>query len=167
MKDVYVEWLIPKKRNFAGKVLRAVLLTLTILLSVLALGLGKLLILVLAVLMGFVTYFLFCLTDLEYEYIYVNGELMVDRIMQKSMRKRMLNVDKSEIEIIAPMTSPKVDQYKNRQWKEFIFTSGYQTDKRRIFEIYCNNGIKVVFEPNREMIMAMKSQMPHKVTVED
>ena len=167
MKDVYVEWLIPKKRNFAGKVLRAVLLTLTILLGILALGLGKLLILILAVLMGFVTYFLFCLTDLEYEYIYVNGELMVDRIMQKSMRKRMLNVDKSEIEIIAPMTSPKVDQYKNRQWKEFIFTSGYQKDNRRIFEIYCNNGIKVVFEPNREMIMAMKSQMPHKVTVED
>jgi hypothetical protein len=167
MKDVYVEWLIPKKRNFAGKVLRVVLLTLTIILGILALGLGKLLILILAVLMGFVTYFLFCLTDLEYEYIYVNGELMVDRIMQKSMRKRMLNVDKSEIEVIAPMTSPKVDPYKNRQWKEFIFTSGYQKDNRRIFEIYCNNGIKVVFEPNREMIMAMKSQMPHKVTVED
>lgn len=167
MKDVYVEWLVAKKRNFAGKVLRVLSLALSIILGILALGLGKILVLILAVVMGIATYFLFCLTDLEYEYIYVNGELMVDRIMQKSMRKRMLNVDKSEIEIIAPMTSPKVDPYKNRQWKEFVFTSGYQKDNRRIFEIYCNNGIKVVFEPNRDMIMAMKSQMPHKVTVED
>ena len=68
---------------------------------------------------------------------------------------------------VAPMTSPKVDGYKHRPWKEFNFTSGYQKDQRRIFEIYCNNGIKVIFEPNREMIEAMKSQMPNKVTVED
>jgi hypothetical protein len=167
MKDVFVEWLVKKKRNFAARVLRGFLLALSILLWFLALGLGKTLLLIFAVLISIVTYFLFCLTDLEYEYIYINGDLMFDRILRKSMRKRILNVDKGEIEVVAPMTSPKVDPYKNRQWKEFVFTSGYQKDNRRIFEIYCNNGIKVVFEPNRDMIMAMKSQMPHKVTVED
>ncbi len=167
MKDVYVEWLVPRKRNLTGKILRVVLFTLTGILWFLALGLGNLIIFIIALLLSFATYFILLFTEIEYEYLYVNGELMVDRILKKSARKRMLNVDKAEIEIIAPMTSPKVDNYKNGQYKVFDFTSGIEKDKRRIFEIYCNNGIKVIFEPNREMMEAMKSQMPHKVTVED
>ena len=167
MKDVYVEWLVARKRNFTGKVLRVVLMAASILLWLLAMGLVESILLIFAVLVSIITYFLFCLTAVEYEYIYVNGELMVDRILKRSMRKRLLNVEKDEIEVVAPMTSPKVDGYKHRPWKEFNFTSGYQKDQRRIFEIYCNNGIKVIFEPNREMIEAMKSQMPNKVTVED
>ena len=166
MKDVYVEWLVAKKRNFAGKVLRVLLLALALILWFFALGLGQTILLILAVIESIITYFIFCFTDVEYEYVYVNGELMVDRILKKSMRKRMLNVDSSEMEVVAPMTSPKVDGYKHRQYKEFIFTSGTEKDKKRIYEIYCNNGIKVVFEPNREMIEAMRSQMPHKVTIE-
>lgn len=167
MKDVYVEWLVARKRNFTGKVLRVVFMAASILLWLLSMGLVNSFLLIFAVIVSILTYFLYSFTSVEYEYVYVNGELMIDRILRRSMRKRMLNVDKSEIEVVAPMTSPKVDGYKHRQWKEFNFTSGYQKDQRRIFEIYCNNGIKVIFEPNREMVEAMKSQMPHKVTVED
>lgn len=167
MKDVYVEWLVARKRNFTGKVLRGVFMAASILLWLLSMGLVNSFLLIIAVIVSILTYFLYSFTAVEYEYVYVNGELMIDRILRKSMRKRMLNVDAAEIEIVAPMTSPKVDGYKHRQWKEFNFTSGYEKDKRRIFEIYCNNGVKVIFEPNREMVEAMKSQMPHKVTVED
>ena len=167
MKDVYVEWLVARKRNLTGKVLRVVLMTASILLWLLSMGLVNSFLLIIAVIVSILTYFLYSFTSVEYEYVYVNGELMIDRILRRAMRKRMLNVDAAEIEIVAPMTSPKVDGYKHRQWKEFNFTSGYEKDKRRIFEIYCNNGVKVIFEPNREMVEAMKSQMPHKVTVED
>ncbi len=167
MNDVYVEWLVAKKRNLFGKVSRVVCLLASILLWVGALGYVNTIVLIFAVLVSIVTYFLFCFTDLEYEYVYINGELMVDRILKKSMRKRMINIEASEMEVVAPMTSPKVDGYKHRQWKEFIFTSGYEKDQRKIYEIYCNNGIKVVFEPSREMLEAMKGQMFSKVTIED
>lgn len=167
MNDVYVEWLVAKKRNLFGKVSRVVCLLASILLWIGALGYVNTIVLIFAVLVSIITYFLFCFTDLEYEYVYVNGELMVDRILKKSMRKRMINIEASEMEVVAPMTSPKVDGYKYRQWKEFIFTSGYEKNQRKIYEIYCNNGVKVVFEPSREMLEAMKSQMFSKVTIED
>lgn len=167
MNDVYVEWLVAKKRNLFGKVSRVVCLLASILLWIGALGYVNTIVLIFAVLVSIITYFLFCFTDLEYEYVYINGELMVDRILKKSMRKRMINIEASEMEVVAPMTSPKVDGYKHRQWKEFIFTSGYEKNQRKIYEIYCNNGIKVVFEPSREMLEAMKSQMFSKVTIED
>lgn len=167
MNDVYVEWLVAKKRNLFGKVSRVVCLLASILLWIGALGYVNTIVLIFAVLVSIITYFLFCFTDLEYEYVYVNGELMVDRILKKSMRKRMINIEASEMEVVAPMTSPKVDGYKHRQWKEFIFTSGYEKNQRKIYEIYCNNGVKVVFEPSREMLEAMKSQMFSKVTIED
>ena len=158
MKDVYVEWLVKRKRNFAGKFLRVLFMAASIILWLTSFTLVNTIVLIAAVAVSIITYFLYCFTDVEYEYVYVNGELMIDRI---------LNVDAEEIEVVAPMTSPKVDGYKHREWKEFNFTSGYEKDKRRIFEIYCNNGVKIIFEPNREMVEAMKSQMPHKVTVED
>lgn len=167
MKDVYVEWLVKRKRNFAGRVLRVLFMAASVLLWLSAFAFVNTVVLIAAVAVSIVTYFVYSFTDVEYEYVYVNGELMIDRILRKSMRKRILNVNKDEMEVVAPMTSPKVDGYKNRQFKEFNFTSGSQKDKRRIFEIYCNNGVKVIFEPNREMVEAMKSQMPHKVTVED
>lgn len=167
MKDVYVEWLVKRKRNFAGKFLRVLFMAASIILWLTSFTLVNTIVLIAAVAVSIITYFLYCFTDVEYEYVYVNGELMIDRILRKSMRKRILNVDAEEIEVVAPMTSPKVDGYKHREWKEFNFTSGYEKDKRRIFEIYCNNGVKIIFEPNREMVEAMKSQMPHKVTVED
>ena len=167
MKDVYVEWLVKRKRNFAGKFLRVLFMAASIILWLTSFTLVNTIVLIAAVAVSNITYFLYCFTEVEYEYVYVNGELMIDRILRKSMRKRILNVDAEEIEVVAPMTSPKVDGFKHREWKVLNFTSGYEKDKRRIFEIYCNNGVKIIFEPIREMVVAMKSLMPHKVTVED
>lgn len=166
MKDVYVEWLVSRKRNFAGKLLRVIFMAASIILWLSAFAFVNTIVLIFAVLVSIITYFLYCFTAVEYEYMYVNGELMVDRILKKSMRKRLINVDASEIEVVAPLSSPKVDGYKHREFKEFNFTSGYEKDQRKIYGIFCNNGVKVLFEPNREMIEAMRSQMPHKVTIE-
>ena len=43
--------------------------------------------------------------DLEFEYLYVNGELDVDKIMSKTKRKRVARIDMDKVELIAPLKS--------------------------------------------------------------
>ena len=47
------------------------------------------LLLVPAIALGVACYFVIPKTDLEYEYLFVNGELDIDMIMSKSKRKRV------------------------------------------------------------------------------
>lgn len=163
MKDRYEEWLVARKQTFKDKFLRVFLTVLTVVLAFFALGLANTVLLIAAVAVAIVTYFAYAYTSVEFEYVFVAGELSIDRIMSKSRRKRILIVNPSEIEIVAPITSAKVDGYKHRQFKEFDFTSRTKNSTTPILVIYCNNGNKVLLEPNRALMEAMREYMPHKV----
>ena len=58
-----------------------------------------------AVALGIAAYFIIPGTDLEYEYLFVNGELDIDKIMAKSKRKKAKTVDLTEADLIAPLDS--------------------------------------------------------------
>ena len=62
---------------------------------------------------GYLTYRLSLEWDLEYEYIFVKGELDIDKIMGKSRRKRCVVVDLESTEIVAPLNSHALDSFKN------------------------------------------------------
>ena len=56
-------------------------------------------------------------TDLEYEYLYLDKELSVDKIMAKSKRKRVGTYSLDRMEVFAPVYSYHLDNFKNRQVK--------------------------------------------------
>ena len=60
-------------------------------------------------------YFLLPGLDLEYEYLYVNGELDVDKIMAKQKRKKCATYRVEQMELLAPAGSHALDGYRGRK----------------------------------------------------
>ena len=48
-------------------------------------------------------YLVFLNGDIEYEYLYIDRQLTVDRIAGKSRRRRAAEYDMADVEVIAPM----------------------------------------------------------------
>lgn len=161
MNETYVEWLVKRKTPPYLVFLKIV----SIMLAACFILLGLLLwpALLIGVLLGLAAYFIYMRSELEYEYLYVDKELTVDKVMAKSKRKRVATYDMNKLEIMAPVKSYHLDHYKNRQDKTVDYSSGMekQPDPRYVF--YYDGKQKVIFEPNAEMVKAIQTIAPRKV----
>lgn len=138
---------------------------LTIMLTVCFVLLGFFLLpaMIIAVLLGVAAYFVYLNSDVEYEYLYVDKELTVDKVMAKSRRKRVATYDLGKIEILAPIKSWHLDNYKNRTDKTVDYSSGEEKQPDRRFAFFYDGKQRVLIEPNEEMIKAMQTVAPRKV----
>jgi len=102
--------------------------------------------------------------SVEYEYVFVDGQLDFDKISGKSKRKTMLRIDFDQVEIMAPINSSALDNYKHMQLEEKNFTSLNKDCKPYV--IIVNSGskkLKILFEPNEKMLSMIKQKSPRKV----
>ena len=86
MSDVYVECLIQAKASPLGKFFKFILIAVAVVLGIMSVG-GILVAVLGAVAAGVGAYFVHLNTDIEYEYLYLDKELSVDKVMAKSKRK--------------------------------------------------------------------------------
>ena len=164
MSDLYSEFLVKKESTAKDAIVKYGLIVLTVLAAGAGLFINPLL-LVLAIALGVACYFVIPRTDLEYEYLFVNGEFDIDMVMAKSKRKKVMSVNLSEADLIAPMNSHKMDYYNNNQkMKVYDFSSG-NAEHKRFAMIIRDNGesCKVILEPDEKMIQAIRSSAPSKV----
>lgn len=161
MNETYVEWLVKKKTPAYMTLLRIF----SIMLSAAFILVGFVIVpaLLIGIAIGVAAYFIYMNSDLEYEYLYVDKELTVDKVMAKTRRKRVAVFDVGKMEIVAPIKSWHLDNYKNRNDKVVDYSSGEekQPDNRYVF--FYEGRQKVIFEPNEEMIKAMQLAAPRKV----
>ena len=115
MSDLYLEELVKRKKTGTDQALRCVLMALTAIGVVLSLLTWNLIIIAISIAICVADIFIFPRFQTEWEYQYVNGELDVDRIMNKAKRKRMASYDISKAELIAPAASHRFDYYNNNQ----------------------------------------------------
>ncbi|MBO5056138.1 MAG: hypothetical protein J6C64_07285 [Lachnospiraceae bacterium] len=161
MNETYVEWLVKKKTP----AYLAFLKILTIMLAVCFIVVGFVFLpaLLIGVIMAVAAYFVYLNSDLEYEYLYVDKELTIDKVMAKSRRKRVATFELDKMEIVAPIKSWHLDNYKNRSDKEVDYSSGVENQPDRRFIFFYDGQKKIIFEPNAEMIKAMQMVAPRKV----
>ena len=88
MNDTYVECLVKAKASNGVRLLKGLLITLTVLFAMVMFVLGPVFLL-LAVITGVGAYFANMFADVEYEYLYLDKEISVDRVMAKSTRKKV------------------------------------------------------------------------------
>ena len=162
MKDVYVEWLVSKERSTGDKIARILSMAFTIIFLLLFALTGNIFLLILTAAAAGFTYFAFTYTDVEYEYVFITDEFSIDRIISKSKRKTVEKFDAERIEIVAPINSVRLGGYQHKKYREMDYSSGVRTEKSHIFVMYCE-GKKIIFEPSRELVMALKDILPHKV----
>lgn len=161
MNETYVEWLVKRKTPAYMTLLKILTIMLTV--CFVLLGFFPLPAMIIAVLLGVAAYFVYLNSDVEYEYLYVDKELTVDKVMAKSRRKRVATYDLGKIEILAPIKSWHLDNYKNRTDKTVDYSSGEEKQPDRRFAFFYDGKQRVLIEPNEEMIKAMQTVAPRKV----
>ena len=100
----------------------------------------------------------------EFEYLYMNGELDIDRIIAKSKRKQVFSGSLNQLELLVKANSHELDAYASAPLKEF--SSGMHKD-RECVAAYVTDGqsMRIVFEPNDRILEAFRMQAPRKVRI--
>ena len=165
MSDAYVECLVKAKTSTVAKLGKTLLITLTVIfiLAIFVLPPVMIFAFIGALITGVGAYFLNLFTDLEYEYLYLDKELTVDKVMAKSKRKRIATYQLDRIEILAPVRSYHLDNYKNRNTKEKDYSIGEVLQPDRRYAMYYEGGEKILLSPSEELIKVMKNVAPRKI----
>ncbi len=163
MSDAYVECLVKAKSPWWGGFLKVVLIVLTVLLGIVMFLTMNVILLVVAVVTGLGAYFINLITDLEYEYLYLDKELTIDKVMAKTKRKRVAVYQLDRVEILAPIKSYHLDNYKNRNTKSKDYSIGYEEQPDLRYVMFYEGGEKLILSPSPEMIKVMRNVAPRKV----
>ena len=161
MNESYVECLVARRPSGGMKALKVALIVLTVIGVLLGMIAFPLLIVAAAAAVG--AYFASLYSSLEYEYLYVDKEISVDKILNKSKRKKAEKFEMDRVEIFAPVNSWHLDNYKNRQFKTTDYSSGVAGQPDRRYAMIYTGERKILFEPNEEMVKAMQAVAPRKV----
>ena len=162
MSDAYVECLVKAKTSMAAAFLKILLIVVAVV-CLLAMLIGIPLAFIPMLLAGIGAYFVNMFTDLEYEYLYLDKELVVDKVMAKSRRKRIATYSIDRMEILAPIKSYHLDNYKNRTAKVKDYSIGEERKPDLRYAMYYEGGEKIILSPSPEMIKLMKNAAPRKV----
>lgn len=108
--------------------------------------------------------FLYPKLNVEYEYVFVDGQLDFDRIIGKAKRKTILRIDLEQVEIVAPEGSHALDGYTYVQYEKKDFSSRDKNNKPYvIIASKEEKKYRILFEPNEKMITMMRQKSPRKI----
>lgn len=161
MNDVYVECLVKQKTSLKARILQIFLIVLAVIFFLAMPFVYAAFFLMLLAAGG--AYLVYLFTNLEYEYLYLDRELTVDKVMAKSRRKRIGTYGLDRIEIIAPVNSHRLDSYKNRSVKVKDYSVGEELQPDLRYAMYFEGGEKIILSPSPELIKAMKNAAPRKI----
>lgn len=162
MSETYVECLVKAKSKTGLVALKYLLIGLTAVFVLLML-LGIILAIIPGAIAGVGAYFVNLYSDLEYEYLYLDKELVIDKVLAKSKRKRVATYQVERMEIMAPFHSYHLDNYKNRQVKVRDYSIGEEQKPDLRYAVYYEGGEKLILSPSEEMVKAIRNIAPRKV----
>lgn len=116
------------------------------------------------VVLGIITYVLLQEVDLEYEYLFVDKQLTVDKIIAKSRRKQVGVYEIAHMELFAPAGSDRMRAYENRDMKVHDYSSR-EPDGMSYAMIYNNEGqlSKILLEGSDELYNCFYNSAPRQV----
>lgn len=101
--------------------------------------------------------------NVEWEYIFVDGQIDFDTISGGEKRKTRLRIDFEQVEVVAPLGSHALDAYKHYRVRNY---SSLRKDAK-IYVVVAKVGEEgleqIYFEPSEKMVSLMKEKAPRKV----
>ncbi|MFI3201985.1 MAG: DUF6106 family protein [Eubacteriales bacterium] len=163
MSDMYKEFMVKREKSTIATIGKVVLIVIATLGFLSANLIGY----ILAAVLGVGAYLLHLNGDLEYEYLYLDRELTVDKIMAKTKRKRVESYQLDQMEIVAPIGSYQLDRFKNKDstCKVYDYTSKEKNSSNTTYVIYYKNNQKILIEANEDFMKAMHNNAPRTVFV--
>ncbi len=163
---LYTETYVKRKMTAGGTLAKGGMIALGVICllgGLLILGSGLLAFIGIAILVAF--YFVNPLFNIDWEYIFCDGQIDFDRISGGEKRKTMLKIDIDNIDVMAPANSHELDSYNNQQnltVKDFTSKTG----EGKIYCIFINKDgqrMKIMFEPSETMVDYCKQKGMRKV----
>lgn len=162
MNDFYTEQLVKRKATGKTVLAKAGLCIVTLASVVLVMRVPFTIIVPIALIA--LDVFLFRSMDVEYEYLYVNGELDIDKIMAKSRRKRIFSTGIEELELLAPTGSSELRLIKADKTHDYsTHVEGHKTYEMIV--VQKGQKVKVIFEPNETILKGFKTLDSRKVII--
>lgn len=115
---------------------------------------------------GFGVYFVFRNTNVEYEYSFFAGELTVDKIMNRAVRKRLNVFQFSQLEFMAPAESERFDRYEaSTKISQFDYSTQDYSGGKYIAKFNNDQGhtTYLMISPNEELMAAFKKMYSRKI----
>ncbi|MCL2462870.1 MAG: DUF6106 family protein [Defluviitaleaceae bacterium] len=164
MRDVFNEQLVKKRPTMADTAKKAGLIAACVLIGLISFYFfpGLAVFILAAAIFG--TYWLFRRMNIEYEYVYTNGELDIDIIYAKAKRKRLFSGDTKDFEIMcAVLDTAHQRDLENVRDKPKRYYSGVVDDSTYAFiASYKGKRSIYVIEPDAEMLEAISSTVPKR-----
>ena len=124
--------------------------------------LGYFVAMLLGIVFGVGAYFVSQQVLIEYEYLYLDREITIDKIMGQSRRKRVATYEIDRMEVMAPMNSYHLDDYRKREVKQKDCSSGNVEQPDTRYALYYEGNEMLIFEPNEDMVRAIMNVAPRK-----
>lgn len=162
MNDSYVECLIKSKKNSKAVGLRIFLIILALLGAAAAVLFNPWISLVsLGSAIG--VYVVSGYINVEYEYLYFDREITIDRIYNQEKRKRIGVYSLDRVEVIAPIRSHHLDNFGKVSEHPLDYGVGTEEKPDRRYIMFYEGKQQIIFNPNEEMIKMMKNVAPRKI----
>ena len=163
MNEFLTEQLVKQKQTMATTVKKIGLIAVTALTFPLGVLVHPLMVWV-TVILVVVDIFLFRRMNLEFEYVYFNGDLDIDKIMNMQSRKRVLSVNIKDVEIVAPMGDSQLHAFE--RMKALDYSTNNPQDKTYVMVAsFKGETVKVLFNPNEKILKGMQYLAPRKVII--
>lgn len=160
IRNEYVEHLVKRKDPVYWRLLLAVAVIATVFSLIFALF--NLFGILLFIAMTAVVYFVWLFSNVEYEYLYIDGEFSVDEVQNKTRRRKLVNVRQSDLIICGPENNDDV-RY-NMNGAAVMDVSGGCDQSRRYVYIFTGRGRKVamLFEMTEALKREIRYYTPQK-----
>lgn len=163
--EAYVEWLVKRKAPAYVLPLKILMVFLCVVSVLLGMSpfFGVIGVIVMFLVFGG-TYLVFRNVNVEYEYLCVEGQLSIDKILGQSKRKKVVDCTKEEIQVVAPLDNYALKDRETSNMKTVDCSSGAGSAKKYAVIIQSGEATtKVIFEPNDKMLQCFRYYIPGKV----
>ncbi len=163
MAESYVECLVKGRPNNGARALMIFLYVLAGLIVVATFLFGKLWLLLFAIGAGVGGYFAGKRVYVEYEYLYIDKELVIDKIYNQEKRKRIATYSFDKVQVIAPIKSYHLDNFGKLSAKPKDYSIGYEEQPDKRYVMFYEGQEQVLISPNEDLVKIMKNAAPRKV----
>lgn len=163
MNESYKELMVKREKGTKEILMRIACIVPTVLCALLMILTVGILFFIALVIFCVIDYFVFQLTDIEFEYLYLDKEITVDKIMAKTRRKRAAVIDVNKIEIMAPERSHQLDSYRNRKLKVSDLSAGHDLPEQKLYAVYYEGNQKYLLNLTEDFAKTVKGIAPRKV----
>lgn len=165
MTDNYVELLVRKKTTPMLKALRFACMVMGVLQLILAVLSSAAFFFVTGIFFVVLSYVVRHFANVEYEYLYVDKQLSIDKIQNQRKRKKVAEYElDTDMEVLAPSGSVHLDYFRDKVARVRNYVSGAADAEEFVMVVHVGNELEMLrLEMNEAMFRQISMVSPRKV----